>query len=900
MDKKKLVYRVIIVILLVLGYFNYFGDEKKIEKKEEVIETTGAVYDTDGYHIEAEKQRDFVKKNETTFEKAKALLGDMVLTGDNAILDAGKNLLLKTNILGKSLNGWEFKTEKVDYDKEKDLVQSNVGVVAINKAEGIEISGKNFSSDTKMDNLNLSGDVKFKTKNITLSAENAKYSDKTKIMEILGESYLTSKDDSQGLLGGHFKILKYNTETNNLTSNKSFVITYNGMKLFGDNLIYNDKTEAFKITENVHMEIDGYKISMVNITSNGGNEILFKGEIKGSNGIYSFSGDNAIYNKETKMFYLKNNVTAMNKDGAKLNGDEAIYNTQLKILNIIGYNRDIVYSSANDKIETKDLVYNTETGNLNINSKFIYMSKEYKSTGEKLIYNKNTQEGYIINGQVDNLIKKQFVSGDKINFNRETGDYIVNGDAYFEDVKYIFKSETLIYKELNRNIILPTNFELIGKKDKDIFKGIKGEYNLNSEIFKSFNEFTYEGSENKISGFNLEFNQKTGIGEVEKNIVAINKKDGTILTGGSGSFKENDYIKLKNNITLKSDKINAKSKSGEYKLKENKIYIPGEIIFNNKEKNMNGKMYNGIYNTITKIFIGENFTGKDVENTLKSDIIKYRVSDSVMILEKNAKIINPTATLSGNLLEYNEKTDIVKSLEKFSIKYINYDILGNQGILNMKTDILEADKVNIKSDSGEEFNGDKVKGTIKNMNLDFIGNVNGKIYQDGVPVVFSGDFVRVYFVKDKFGKTKAQRVEIKKNAIIKKEGMEVYSDYIEMQTDKKLIYGKENTKILMKDKNGVVTTVTSNIMSGDLNSEVLTLVGNVKIVRKDSKNTIIATANKGILKNKENVIELRGNVLVDNGESTIEAKEVDYNTKTDKVKARGNVFVDYKNNKTNK
>ncbi|WP_297405952.1 LPS export ABC transporter periplasmic protein LptC, partial [uncultured Cetobacterium sp.] len=332
MDKKKLVYRVIIVILLVLGYFNYFGDEKKIEKKEEVIETTGAVYDTDGYHIEAEKQRDFVKKNETTFEKAKALLGDMVLTGDNAILDAGKNLLLKTNILGKSLNGWEFKTEKVDYDKEKDLVQSNVGVVAINKAEGIEISGKNFSSDTKMDNLNLSGDVKFKTKNITLSAENAKYSDKTKIMEILGESYLTSKDDSQGLLGGHFKILKYNTETNNLTSNKSFVITYNGMKLFGDNLIYNDKTEAFKITENVHMEIDGYKISMVNITSNGGNEILFKGEIKGSNGIYSFSGDNAIYNKETKMFYLKNNVTAMNKDGAKLNGDEAIYNTQLKIL----------------------------------------------------------------------------------------------------------------------------------------------------------------------------------------------------------------------------------------------------------------------------------------------------------------------------------------------------------------------------------------------------------------------------------------------------------------------------------------------------------------------------------------------------------------------------------------
>ncbi|MEG2587901.1 MAG: S-layer protein, partial [Cetobacterium sp.] len=153
MNKKKIAYRVIIVAVLVLGYFNYFGNEKKIEKKEEVVETTGAIYDTDGYHIEADKQKDFLKTNETTFEKAKAIIDGMVLTGDNAFLDAGKNLLLKSNILGKSLNGWEFETQEAKYNKENGEVESTIGVTAINKAEGIEVSGKNFKSDTKMENV---------------------------------------------------------------------------------------------------------------------------------------------------------------------------------------------------------------------------------------------------------------------------------------------------------------------------------------------------------------------------------------------------------------------------------------------------------------------------------------------------------------------------------------------------------------------------------------------------------------------------------------------------------------------------------------------------------------------------------------------------------------------------
>ena len=287
MNKKKIAYRVIIVAVLVLGYFNYFGNEKKIEKKEEVVETTGAIYDTEGYHIEADKQKDFLK----------AVIDGMILTGDNAFLDAGKNLLLKSNILGKSLNGWEFETQEAKYNKENGEVESTIGVTAINKAEGIEVSGKNFKSDTKMENVVLSGDVKFKTKNMTLSAEKANYNDKNKIVNIEGNSFLSGSNfgSGSGILSGNFKGLKYDTETNILTTSNSFMLDYNGIKLYGDDLVLNDKTESFKISKNVYVLADGYKIDMESITSDGGDNINFNGKISGTNGIYSFKGDDGVY-----------------------------------------------------------------------------------------------------------------------------------------------------------------------------------------------------------------------------------------------------------------------------------------------------------------------------------------------------------------------------------------------------------------------------------------------------------------------------------------------------------------------------------------------------------------------------------------------------------------------------
>ena len=100
MNKKKIIYGIAIIVVVILGYLNYFGDEGEVGKTEQVVETTNVTYRNEDYLVEAQKQKDYIKENETGFEKAKAKVNDMFLSGDNIFIDKVRNLALKNNILG--------------------------------------------------------------------------------------------------------------------------------------------------------------------------------------------------------------------------------------------------------------------------------------------------------------------------------------------------------------------------------------------------------------------------------------------------------------------------------------------------------------------------------------------------------------------------------------------------------------------------------------------------------------------------------------------------------------------------------------------------------------------------------------------------------------------------------
>ena len=55
MSKKKIIYIAMGVIAVVLGYLNYFGSDKEVGDIRKIIETVNAVYESDDYHVEAEK-----------------------------------------------------------------------------------------------------------------------------------------------------------------------------------------------------------------------------------------------------------------------------------------------------------------------------------------------------------------------------------------------------------------------------------------------------------------------------------------------------------------------------------------------------------------------------------------------------------------------------------------------------------------------------------------------------------------------------------------------------------------------------------------------------------------------------------------------------------------------------
>lgn len=210
--KKKILYPIIFAVIIVLGYLNYFKEEPGIKEVEQVVETTNVAYETSGYFIEAEKQFDNLKTNDTTFEKASAKYEDMVLKGDNVLLDSAKNLFLKNNIVGKSGDEWEFFSEKLDYDQLKDAVTSDIGVKAINKLENFIIKSKNFKTNSKFDFIDLVENVEIINNDTELFGDVGKYTAKDKVFTLNNNGKYKTKDKDGKEISGTFKTGRYDSQ----------------------------------------------------------------------------------------------------------------------------------------------------------------------------------------------------------------------------------------------------------------------------------------------------------------------------------------------------------------------------------------------------------------------------------------------------------------------------------------------------------------------------------------------------------------------------------------------------------------------------------------------------------------------------------------------------------------
>lgn len=893
MNKKKIVYGIIFIVVIVLGYLNYFGDEGELGKTEQVIETSNVTYKNEDYVVEAQLQKDYIKENETGFEKAKAKVNDMLISGDNVFIDKVRNLALKNNILGISPNGWSFKAESVDYNKLKDEIKSTTGVTAINEEQGIKISGQNFTTDSKMSYIELTQDVVLENESIALKGDKGEYDDLTKIVVLSNNITLEGRGENVGLVDGHFKTLRYNSDSRILEAWEPFDTTYKEVKLSAESLYFKEDTEALKVSKNVVIEANGFKIYVDRVDKAGNSNILkIAGKIKGSDGTYSFEGDKGEYNTESKVLTILGNIKGSSTKGEKIAGDRLVYDTNSKLMTLSG-DKNVKYSSADGELITKVFNYNSETKEMSTSGAYTFSGTKYESKGKNLYYNGESKDVKITEGYLLDKEKKQRLSGDKIAYNTDTQDSSVIGKAFMEDEKYSLSSESIIYTGADKNAKINGNYIVKAQDSGMKFQGKDATYNQESGEFLSAGSVKLQNENYIANGTDLTYNTKTGLGKLGSSIEIVNPKDNIRITGDTFSFKNGEYLEIAGNLHMEGEDVIVDSERARYSLKDKNIYIPEKIDFKSKDGKTYGIMSKGVYYTESSKFVGDNFNGKSNTATLTSRKMTYFSQGEKALFQGKVVMKNTDSTFRGESVEYYPKTETVKSLEKYTINYKDFTFKGDNGVFNNKSGILDGNKSDITTANGDRFISDKVHGNLNEMIMDFTGNVNGHVNDNGVITTFSGEFSRVYFKNS--GKYEILRSEVRENAVFIQGDKKLKSDYIEIDSNRRLVFSKENTELTLVDAVNGETVIKSAVAEVDIDKDMATLIGNVQIKNNNSEYGLTnVTADRGIIRQKAGTVELIGHVEIENNESIVQADRGIYDMNSKKIKASGNVYVDYK------
>lgn len=900
--KKKILYPIIFAVIIVLGYLNYFKEEPGIKEVEQVVETTNVAYETSGYFIEAEKQFDNLKTNDTTFEKASAKYEDMVLKGDNVLLDSAKNLFLKNNIVGKSGDEWEFFSEKLDYDQLKDAVTSDIGVKAINKLENFIIKSKNFKTNSKFDFIDLVENVEIINNDTELFGDVGKYTAKDKVFTLNNNGKYKTKDKDGKEISGTFKTGRYDSQKKVLELLNDFTINYGGITLTGTKMWYNDMNKGFTILDNPVILAGGYKIISKEIKNPDGDNIVdIIGEITGTNGDTSFRADKGYYNTEEKKLYINGNIVITTKAGEKVEAEKMVYDTNTKNADFTGKNNKVLYTFNDRKAETTKFVYNSDSKIVHLDEGYVYEDNLYKSKGTKLDYNSETGDGVISFGNLFIKEKNESAKGDKITFNTKKKDYIVENNAEVNNGKYLFKSNKLDYLNSTGFANLLEPFTITNLEDKSIISGTSGVYNIKTEDFTSQEKVSYKSEKETLTGDNFSYNLKTEIGKIDKNVVYKNKTNNISLISDSGNFKKDKYVEAKDNLKIETQKEEIYAQKGIYNFETELVNIPGKIDFNSKDQKTKGIIYDGIFNVKESVLTGKNLDAiTDKKETVKSKKAEYFTEKNLLKLTENVKISDNNSVLTGEDIDYNIKTKESKINSPFKLIYDKtFTVTGKNGTAYMVTEKIKGEAIKIISDKNEEFSSDKIDGNMKEMRFDFVGNAKGKMYDKDkntgklIPVTYSGNFVRVYFKKEN-DSYKAARIEGREKSTVIRDNQKFYSDYIEVDLARNIVYAGKNNKVFLDDENGK-TIITGEVLSGNTVSNIMEGRGDVVIVNtaKDGKVTTLK-GQESIVDNNKNTVEMIKEVTAENDEVLINADRAIYNKVTNKVKASGKVLVNYK------
>lgn len=887
MSKKKIIYIVLGVVALVLVYFNYYGSDKEVGDIKKIVETINAVYESDDYHVEAKKEIDYLDEKESKFEKAKAVIQGMLLSGDNVFLDKDKNLTLDTNILGISPNGWEIKASELKYSKETQELISVKPMYAKNKEKGVEILANKFKTTISMDNITLEDGVVIKNKLFSILADKANYDNNTKIITLEGNIKLsnrigeigdintlkdvkslenTSNNKKEKEMSGTFSKVYFNLNERNLYATDGFDLKYDEVGLKGKDIVLNETTQSFKVTGDVKFTYQDYIFDVSYIEKEPNSDIInVYGQIRGGNPIYSVLADKGEYNINDKKIRIFGNVDITSTKGEKLNLDNFVYSSETKEADM--YGNKIRYTSPTNNLEAEYIHYNTVT-------KEITTDKPFDSWNEK-------GEG---------------ITGTNIVYNLGTKDFYSKENITVKNKDYGLTTKNVTYKEETGILSAPEPYVIKSTDETSTINGKSITYNKKTGELTSPGEIILNNKGTIMKGHDLVYNNISGLGKLQGPIPFENKEDKMSGTAKEIIIKKGDYVDLIGPIKVKQDTTNMLVDNARYSYKDELVHVNTPVKFNDPVKSMVGSVSSATYSPKDSILKGTNFNMKEPDRSAKAQsIVLYNKENRRLELIGNAYLSSGKDNISGPKIVYYLDTKDAETPTNSIIHYDQYTVKSTYGKVNKESGEIFVKNADVKSLDGNDFSSNQAKGNINNV-VHFTGNVKGKSKQKEGDVYFTGDKADLYMskVNDKY---EAKKVIVNTKSTFTQLNRKIVSNYMELDLIKKEVYAKDKPVLTIDDGEKGNTLVKADDVTGYIDKELIKLNKNVYVKNiNEKKEETVLTADRGTV--TKQMADVYDRVKVVTKDSVITANEGHYDIVNRKIRAKGNVHVDYTSGKS--
>ena len=887
MTKKKIIYIVLGVVALVLVYFNYYGSDKEVGDIKKIVETINAVYESDDYHVEAEKEIDYLDEKESKFEKAKAIIQGMILSGDNVFLDKDKNLTLDTNILGISPNGWEIKASELKFNKETKELVSTKPMYAKNEEKGVEILANKFKTTISMDNITLEDGVVIKNKLFSILADKANYDNNTKIITLEGNIKLsnrigevgdintlkdvkslenTSNNKKEKEISGTFSKVYFNLNERNLYATDGFDMKYDEVGLKGKDIVLNETTQSFKVTGDVKFTYQDYIFDVSYIEKEPNSDIInVYGQIKGGNPIYSVLADKGEYNINDKKIRIFGNVDITSTKGEKLNLDNFVYSSETKEADM--YGNKIKYTSPTNNLEAEYIHYNTVT-------KEMTTDKPFDSWNEK-------GEG---------------ITGTNIVYNLGTKDFYSKENITVKNKDYGLTTKNVTYKEETGILSAPEPYIIKSTDETSTINGKSITYNKKTGELTSPGEIILNNKGTIMKGHDLVYNNISGLGKLQGPIPFENKEDKMSGTAKEIIIKKGDYVDLIGPIKVKQDTTNMLVDNARYSYKDELVHVNTPVKFNDPVKSMVGSVSSATYSPKDSILKGTNFNMKEPDRSAKAqNIVLYNKENRRLELIGNAYLSSGKDNISGPKIVYYLDTKDAETPTNSIIHYDQYTVKSTYGKVNKESGEIFVKNADVKSLDGNDFSSNQAKGNINNV-VHFTGNVKGKSKQKEGDVYFTGDKADLYMSKVN-NKYEAKKVIVNTKSTFTQLNRKIVSNYMELDLIKKEVYAKDKPVLTIDDGEKGNTLVKADDVTGYIDKELIKLNKNVYVKNiNEKKEETVLTADRGTV--TKQMADVYDRVKVVTKDSVITANEGHYDIVNRKIRAKGNVHVDYTSDKS--